>query len=338
MKKFTRIAAIFILVALLFVLASSNPVRASPARIEEPSFELVTYWTFSTDDTDYTGAQSTVWKTQGTYSYLFSVSAASIGNGAYCQILQSSVDFAPLDTISFDASLYVSVAKFTAEVIVGATTVWSQAVPTTATEYLHQEVDVSAYDTPQNLIFKITATGGTAPNCTLTCYFDNIKIWGSHNSDRTAVNNDFTTYGDIIYMYGENFDTTGTYKVAYYDGGPAHDGAGGAKVETATYTDDADGILDESQCRPADWEVGPPAASYGTWHAVVYKTAASMPNSYDLVSTDNASYVITDSFTVQEAAIPEFSTVISAIAVAGLCCGIYFWMRKRYRRVAVRIQ
>ncbi len=334
MKKLVIIAVILGLLISPFAFATNVSAATT---ISEPSFETVNYWTYSETDADWSGALSTIWKTQGNSSYLFSTSGGNLGNGKYCQILQS-VDFTSIDTICFDARLWASSGTACeARCVVGATTVWSQIIPNTETNYLHQEVDVSGYTGTQDLIFRVITT---TPHANATClsYFDNIKIWGSHNSDRTTVNNDFTSYGDIIYMYGENFDTTGTYKVAYYDGGTAHDGADGAKVETDTYTDDADGILDESQCRPADWEAGPPAASYGTWHAVVYKTTASMPNSYDLVSTDNASYVITDSFTVQEAAIPEFPTVMAAIGVAGLCCGIYFRMRKRYRRVAVRIQ
>jgi len=334
MKKFTRIAVIFIVVALLFALASPSPVMASPLWIEEPSFETVVNWTFSETDNDYVGAQSGAWTTQGANSYLISIAGKNIVNGRYAQILQS-VDFTSIDTFSFDAYLQADTAlEFEARVLVGTTTVWGpQAVPIAATEYLHQEVDVSTYTGTQDLIFRIVDLVG-AKSATISCYFDNIKTLGSYsNSLRTTVSNDFTTYGDTVYIYGENFDTTGTYKVAYYDGGTAHDGADGAKVETDTYTDDPDGILDESQCRPADYET----SSYGTWHAVVYKTTETMPTSYDLVSTGDAAYVVTDSFTVQQAAIPEFPTVMAAIGVAGLCCGIYFWMRKRYRRVEVRI-
>ena len=38
---------------------------------------------------------------------------------------------------------------------------------------------------------------------------------------------------------------------------------------------------------------------------------------------------------MQAAAIPEFPTVISAIAAMGLCFGVYWWMRRRkvYNRV-----
>ena len=54
-----------------------------------------------------------------------------------------------------------------------------------------------------------------------------------------------------------------------------------------------------------------------------------MPNSYDLVSNSDPDYIVEDSFDVEQSAIPEFPTVITVIVVAGLCFGIYYWMRKR---------
>jgi len=63
----------------------------------------------------------------------------------------------------------------------------------------------------------------------------------------------------------------------------------------------------------------------GTWYAGVY------PTTYD-PATYNASDVNLiwgDTFEVQESAIPEFPTVITAIIAIGLCAGIYLWMRKK---------
>jgi len=335
MKKQALIATIFIMLALLLAINPFTPVMASPARIEEPSFETAlpsTYWAYTEDSADYNGAQSPDWWTQGANSCLLSAVAGNIAGGKYGQFAQS-VDFTYIDTFSFDVYLQTDVnGAYEARVIVGAATVWSQTVPTTATEYLHQEVDVSGYTGTLDLIFQLTTTATS--KVATSNYFDNIKIWGSHDtSERTTVSNTFSNYGDIVYMYGENFNTD-THKVAYYDGGTLHDGADGTKIKTDTYSVNATGILDESQIRPADY----PTASYGTWHAVSYNTTASMPASYDLVSTGNTSYVITDSFTVEEAAIPEFPTVFAAIAVVGLCSGVYYWMRRRYQRVEVRIK
>ncbi|MBI4186146.1 MAG: exosortase/archaeosortase family protein [Chloroflexi bacterium] len=333
LKTALQTIVLLVLLAALPVVARFTTALANPDRILEPGFETVTSWTYSETDIDYTdGAQSTAWTTQGTYSYLLSAPGnTNIGNSKYTQILQS-VNFTPLDRISFDARLSAGTnVKFEARVMVGTTIVWSQAITTTATSYLHNEIDVSSYTGSQNLIFQVI-TVAAANNIAMSTYYDNIKLWGSHSdSARTTVANTFASYGDIVYMYGEGFDTTGTYKVAYYDGGTINDGVDGAKLQTDTYTDDADGVLDLSQVRPADYSL----ASYGTWNAVVYKTTGTMPASYDLVSKADAAYVVSDSFTVQQAAIPEFSTVMAAIAVAGLCSGVYLWMRRRQRQAQV---
>ena len=323
MKRPVRAAVILSLVCLLF--ARATPVNAATL-ISEPSFETADNWTYTEEDVDWNpGVRSTDWKTQGSYSYLLSSTGANINKP--CQILQS-VDFTSIDTFSFDANLWVNTGTMCeARCIVGAITVWSEVLPTTAANYTHQEVDLSGYTGVQDLIFQVYATGNH-PNATCASYFDNIKLWGSCSDPaRTAVSNDFISYGDIIYMYGENFDPIVTYKVAYYDGGATHDGAFGTKVQTDTYIDDVPGISENCQCRPADYV----SSSYGTWHAVVYKTSATMPASYDLVSTGDTDYAVTDSFDVQQEAIPEFPTVMAGVMVAGLCFGIYYWMRKRKR-------
>ncbi len=322
MKKLISIAIIIIPIYLLFALAT--PVYA--AIISEPSFETVSNWTYEQEDADYAGAQSSVWSTQSNNSYLLSSAGGGmIANKKHAHLYQS-MDFTSVDTISFDARLSAgSNGYYEATVEVGGVTVWTQSITTTQLDYLHQEVDVSGYSGVQTFHIHVE-TVATANSITVNAYFDNIKIWGSYSSGRTTVINDFTTYEDIVYMYGENFDTTGTYKIAYYDGGTAHDGADGTKVETdGPYTDDSDGILDPSQCRPADYG----SSSYGTWNAVIYKTTGTMPVSYDLVSKSDSAYVITDSFYVQPEAIPEFPSVVAGIVVAGMCFGFYYWMRER---------
>ena len=344
MKKLTPIAVIFIVVALLFALASPSLIMASPYRILNPSFETpdtapsIANWAFSeVGDFDYDGAQaeSPEWVTQGIYSYKIFIPSNNMGSGSYAQILQS-VNFNPIDTLSFDANLQADTAlEFEARVLVGTTTVWGpQAVPTVATPYLHREVDVSTITTTQDLVFRIIDLGG-AKTATINCYFDNVRIWGSYSDEvvRTTVSNNFANYGDFVYMYGENIAVaTGTYKVAYYDGGGYKMGADVVFDITVPPTD---GVL-KSEIRPADYEGA--GAVFGTWHAVVYKTTGSMPASYAAVSKLDSGYIITDSFYVEQSCIPEFSTVMAAIGVAGLCFGIYFWMRKRYRRVEVSSQ
>jgi hypothetical protein len=218
MKKLAFIPVILILLALLFLFATV--VSASPAIILEPSFETVVNWTFSQDDpgSDYTGGQSTVWVTQGTYSYLIE-SIGNIGTGTYGQILQS-VNFTQLDTICFDANLWAESALiFRASVLVGTTEVWGQDCPTTATDYLHQEIDVSAYTGLNDLIFRVTNVSGSPALAAEDVYFDNIKTWGSFNdSAHTTVDNSFGAGENTVYMYGENFDASTAYHIGYYDG------------------------------------------------------------------------------------------------------------------------
>ncbi len=89
MKKLVIIAVILSLLISPFAFATSISAATT---ISEPSFETVNYWTYSETDADWSGAQSTIWKTQGNSSYLFSTSGGNLGNVKYCQILQS-VDF-----------------------------------------------------------------------------------------------------------------------------------------------------------------------------------------------------------------------------------------------------
>jgi uncharacterized protein (DUF362 family) len=153
--------------------------------------------------------------------------------------------------------------------------------------------------------------------------------WESYSDlEHTTVENSFSGSTNHVYMRGEGFDTTGTYKIAYYDGGTNHDGADGAQIQVDVYTNDADGIL-ESECL----FTSDGSSSYGTWHAVVYKTTGAMPNSYDLVSNSDPDYVVEDSFYVEQSAIPEFPTALGAIVALVLSACIYLWFRRKFAPV-----
>jgi hypothetical protein len=69
----------------------------------------------------------------------------------------------------------------------------------------------------------------------------------------------------------------------------------------------------------------------GAWHAVVFDTTGSIPNTYNDAIVD-VNYVDDDEFTVQESAVPEFSTVIAAIAVCMLCAISYMVMRRKVEK------
>lgn len=150
--------------------------------------------------------------------------------------------------------------------------------------------------------------------------------WDSYeDSDRTTVRDTFDSNFPTVYMRGTAF-TAGNYNVSYYD-------AAGQEVHTHNNIPDASGILDSYCILNQDW--GPIPENWptvGIWHALVqptggtafpsdYNTAVNNPDTYNLIAND--------SFTVELSAIPEFSTVIAGIVVAGMCFGIYYWMRKR---------
>ncbi len=321
MKKLSLTVTIYIVLSLLFVIGNSTAVMASPGRIEDASFEAVTNWTYSETDADYDqGSQSTTWKTQLTYSYKLSLTNAGV-SGKYTQIAQSNVNFSLLDSFSFDCQLEADQTNFEAQVWADGTKVWSKAVPNSTIEYLHESVDVSGITTTAgDLIFRVDNIGATG-TYTMACYFDNIKIWGSHSDTAwTTVENSFAGATNHAYMYGENFDA-GTTKVGWYDGGGTL-----RQTDTSTW---GGGALNWSECLFTDY-IGVAAA--GNWHAVVIQTTDALPAAY-ADALNHANFVADDVFDVAASAIPEFPEVMAAIGVAGLCFGIYYWMRKRVHGV-----
>lgn len=167
--------------------------------------------------------------------------------------------------------------------------------------------------------------------------------WDSYSDSlRNTVCDNFTNGTNVVYMKGTGFlDSTQTYNVSYYDG-----------VGTKIATDASIRLINVSGGRgqlgdtsspyePTYTFSDNPGAEPGTWHAVVQPSGAtSFPSNYSTLSAspDTYSLIADDTFTVDKSAIPEFATVMAAIGVAGLCFGIYWWMRRRYRRVEVRIQ
>lgn len=149
---------------------------------------------------------------------------------------------------------------------------------------------------------------------------EHTTVWGGSGTEYNA------TY-TIVYMYGEG---TPLVKNAYYNIG-YYDNAG-TKIATDSHVKCAGAIGELVSQRDLTLDL---TAAEGTWHASVYPDATAPPETYQ--ETD-PTRIVDDSFEVLDEAIPEFPTVISAIAIGGLCCGIYYWMRRRYRRVEVRIQ
>jgi hypothetical protein len=132
--------------------------------------------------------------------------------------------------------------------------------------------------------------------------------WGS---DRETYESPY----HIVTMSGVGFKPNYDYKVAYYDGL-------GTKVQTEfTNTSGPTGALSSKYDFTKNSDAEP-----GGWHSVVFDGPA--PNSYDAAIKD-ANYVNNDGFEVAQSAIPEFPTVIAAIAVCMLCAVAYVVMRRR---------
>jgi len=82
------------------------------------------------------------------------------------------------------------------------------------------------------------------------------------------------------------------------------------------------------------WTLDPDQATPGDWQVTVYTQYAD-PSSYNAtdpnIVTDDISYG-GYAFYVDESAIPEFPSVLAAIASLALCPGIYLWMKRRSRK------
>jgi hypothetical protein len=149
-------------------------------------------------------------------------------------------------------------------------------------------------------------------------YVAGIESYCSDGSIITVCNL-FDAGKNIVHIGGYGLDKSAKYKVAYYD-------AAGKKVYTEVKSSDADGKIN-SKCDFTSLITTKYTPAHGQWHAVVYKGADKPSTKYDKI--DPQIIVLQDDFTVEEAAIPEFPTVVASIVVAGMCGGIYSWMKKR---------
>jgi len=146
--------------------------------------------------------------------------------------------------------------------------------------------------------------------------------WESYSdSGHTTVEDNFTPGNNHVYMEGTGFPN-GNYDVGYYD-------ADGSLAATDENISVSAGTLNSEYLLTTD----PYAVGDGWWHALVQPAGApnSLPSTYAVAIADPDYYELMadDSFYVAQAAIPEFPTVMAGIMVAGICFGIYYWMRKR---------
>ena len=152
--------------------------------------------------------------------------------------------------------------------------------------------------------------------------------WESYsNAGHTTTSDVFTEPNSTVYMYGTGFTKDAFYKIVYWDG------AGYKRVSEVQQAITGAGKL-ESQ------HTFGPSDVPGNWHVTVYSPETYDPASYDAgdanIVADDTTYTGGYAFHVAGSAIPEFATVLAAIAVAGLCFGIYYWMRRRYVRFKVQ--
>ena len=142
--------------------------------------------------------------------------------------------------------------------------------------------------------------------------------WESYENLTPTVCDDFTESNNHVYMQGTGFPT-GSYTVGYFDGS-------GIWIADDDISVSGDGILN------SEYQLDSLPADFGTWHALAQPTGAtSFPGTYAIAiaAPDTYELLADDSFNVEASAIPEFPTVMAGIMVAGLCFGIYYWMRKR---------
>jgi len=124
-----------------------------------------------------------------------------------------------------------------------------------------------------------------------------------------------------VYMYATGFTASEYYNVIYWDG------LGNKSVVDGSIQADASGNLSSLH----EFVIGDEP---GNWQCTVYYPDTYDPSSYSstdaYIVADDTSYTVSEyAFYMDATAIPEFPTVMAGIVVAGLCFGIYYWMRKR---------
>jgi len=144
--------------------------------------------------------------------------------------------------------------------------------------------------------------------------------WDSYSDSGHSTQVDIFDEGseDTAYMTGTGFQASTAYRVCFWDGS-------GTKASTVDASSDGSGNLSAAHAYSE-------SETAGTWYATIYDSQAYSPGSH---SASDPYIIGDDSFEVTAGAIPEFSTIMAAISVAGLCFGAYYWLRKkRLRTVA----
>jgi uncharacterized protein (DUF362 family) len=131
---------------------------------------------------------------------------------------------------------------------------------------------------------------------------------------------DFANYSSqhTVFMYGTNFIPNHDYRLVYYDGSDN-------KVATDDQTSDGSGIIASQHT----FKETDPADQPGNWHVMVCEAEYTAPLTYDDIWPCTQ---ISDSFSVQQSAIPEFPTAFAVIAALALSAIAYLFMRRKAGR------
>lgn len=170
-------------------LASASPDKnwETPEDVESSSafcenFENIADWTYSEQDTNsanYDGAQSTTWKTEGTYSYKLSKDSVVPASGDYAQIVRTdNFNFDNINKIFFDAKLtnFHTITNYdNAQIWIGATLIWEKLLLGAGT-FLNQEYDTSGISGDQEVKIKLT-TGVSLADTAPEFYVDDLRIF-----------------------------------------------------------------------------------------------------------------------------------------------------------------
>jgi len=167
--------------------------------------------------------------------------------------------------------------------------------------------------------------------------------WDSYSdTGRLSQEDTFSGTTDVVYMKGTGFwsnATAQTYNVSYYDGGNNRIISDNGIALVNPVSDRGDLGDTSDPYAPTYIFTSVPTAVPGTWHIVVQPTGATaFDDSYMILFNNFDTYdlIADDICTVDGSVILEFSTVMAAIGVTGMCFGAYGGMRKKYRRKMAR--
>ncbi|MBN2240075.1 MAG: hypothetical protein JW712_09900 [Dehalococcoidales bacterium] len=120
----------------------------------------------------------------------------------------------------------------------------------------------------------------------------------------------------VVYIHGYAYDyrfdavppVPTPYKIAYYDGGTAHDGIGGNLVYAHSINSNYNRSISSSLAFN-----NYPGSSYGIWHAVIYRAMTGDPAPPSIYLSNDSNSVMEIPFTVLENAFPHAPPSITEV-------------------------